>query len=771
MRRLSPLLLVVLGVAVALVGPNRSVGRDEEEEVSPKKPTKKVVVEDDTPGGAAGIPDLARAATSAKHPALRKYFASLSVGCDRITLANGKVVRVLLLPYVWEKDGKEFRKNPDGFGVKPLDEDNRPSEDAQAVLPKDVRAITPFERFAALETDKLVSSTATDAAPYYDRLAAAERALTSVLFFHDAAVEANRRRGPSWESYKAGVVDELLDVRLLLVKEAAKDKDWRRLNEAVSKYAELYKNKPKVLQELHTARLAEAAELVKSTKQPDLERARDILAEFEAAVPNSGNETAKQVRDALTEKAKQLLNDVGSTSDKDRARTLLNNAKSLNPDDPTVLEKQKELRAGYSTLVVGVPRMPRLMSPATAREDSERMAVELLFEGLFESLPDEQHGRVFRPVLATQKPLVSPLARDLTLLGNAAWGRADGGTFDAADLVATVQLMRAKRTLPSAEAADWLADPATDPDDPSRVRLKFAQTHPDPRQLLTFKVLPGKYLAGKKKKIDDQIGSDSLARSPFGTGPFKLAPGFIPADEDKPVKEIAFVPNTAYRRRPGRIGEPELSEIRFVSTAGRKSDDLIRDVSADQIHVLTDVPTADLEKYRALPRATVVTAAANRRVYMLAINHTTDALKSADVRRGISLAIDREAILNELFRAGTTYHQVLAGPFPAGSWLTPSGSAPKPLYDRDLAAGKLRDATGHVTLLYPDDDPRAELACKRIAAQVGELGKLEVEPLGVSPVDLRTRVEQQGRYELAYMPFDYPDMSFQHSGIRSLEFT
>lgn len=761
MRRLWPVLPVLLAVAVALLGPVRSAGRDEEEEVSPKKPTKKVVVEDDTPGGAAGIPELARAATSAKQPALKKYFATMSVACDRISLASGKVVRVVLLPYLWDKDGAKFRANPDGFGAAVLDDDNRPG-DPQAVLPKDVRAIDPFERFAVRETDKLVSSTASDAPPLYDRLAAAERVLTAVLFYHDAAVEASppRRRGPNWEPVKAEVVDKLLDVRTLLVREAAQNKDWRRVNEAVAKYAELYKNKPKVLEELHAARLGEAAELVKSPVQADLERARDILAAFDAVAPNSDNETAKAVRTALAERAKQKLNDVGSTADKKRAQDLLNEAKQLTPDDPAVLAKQKELRAGYSGLVVGVPRMPRLMSPATAREDSERMAVELLFEGLLDPLPDEQYGRVFRPLLAAQKPLVSPLARDLTLLGNAAWGKAGGGTFDAADLVGTIQLMRAKRTLPSAEAADWLADPTPDPDDPNRVTLKFAHAHPDPRQLLTFKVLPGKYLAGKKKGIDDQIGGDSFARTPFGTGPYTLAPGFVPADEDKPVKEIAFVPNAGYRRRPGRIGEPELSEIRFVPTAGRATDDLVRDVSAEQIHILTDVPTADLDKFRGLPRATVVTAASNRRIYMLAVNHTTDALKSADVRRGVSLAIDREAILNEIYRAGTKHHQALAGPFPAGSWLTPG--TVKPLYDRDLAAGKLRDATGHVKLLYPTDDVRAEQACKRIAAQVTAAGGLEVEPEGVSPVDLRTRVDQ-GRYELAYLPFDYPDMWHSHA--------
>ncbi len=766
MRRLTPLLPLLLAVVTVLVGLPHTTARDEEEEINPKKPLKRVIVDDDTPGGAGAIADVVRAATSAKHPQLKKFYTSTSVACDRITLEGGKVLRVVPLPYVWEKDRDKFRANPEGFGAAPLDEENKAGE-PQFIKPKDVLAVTTFERFAVLEADKMVSTTATDSAPYSDRVFAAERVLSGTLFAHESADAANRRRGSHWEPYKTALVEKLVDVRLLIAREMAKQKNWVRLEDLVNRYSDLYRGRPKVVQTLATIRLDEAVELVKSDDQPALERARDILSEFETKVPNAGNEKAQGIRTALAAKAKKLIDSVGGTSDKDRARTLLNNAKLLNPDDPTVLAKQKELRAGYSALVVGVPRMPRLMSPATAREDSEHMAVELLFESLLDPIPDDQLGRVYRPLLAIHKPTVSPLSRDLTLVGNAAWGRPDGGAFDAADLVATVQLMKAKRTLPSAEAADWLADPAPDTDDPTRVRVKFAAAHPDPRQLLAFKILPGKYLAGRKKNLDDQIGSDSLARAPFGTGPFRLTTDFAPSPDDRPVKDISFVPNSSYRRRAGRFGEPELSEIRFVPTGDRKADDLVRDIAAEQIHILPDVPTADLEKYRALPKVAVVTPPANRRVHILAVNNTVAALQATDVRRGVSLAIDREGILNEVYRAGTKHHHALAGPYPAGSWLAPT--SPKPTFDRDLAAGKLRDANGKVTLLFPNDDPRAEAVCKRIAAAVNGCGKLEVVPEGVSSLELHTRVEQQGRYELAYLPFDYPDIWHGHALAAALD--
>ncbi len=233
------------------------------------------------------------------------------------------------------------------------------------------------------------------------------------------------------------------------------------------------------------------------------------------------------------------------------------------------------------------------------------------------------------------------------------------------------------------------------------------------------------------------------------------------------MKDISFVPNGRYRRRPGRFSEPELTEIRLTPVAGRTTEDLVRDVAAEQIHVLTDVPTADLAKFRAVPKVAVTTAAVNRRVYVLSVNHSVTALQPLDVRRGISSAIDRETILNEVYRAGTKHHHALAGPYPVGSWLAPT--APKPLFDRDLASGRLRDASGKVTLLYPNDDPRAEMACKRIAFGVNGCGKLELVPEAVSPVELRTRVEHQGRYELAYLPYDYPDIWHAHALAATLD--
>ncbi len=734
----------------------------EDEEPNPKKPTKKVIVDDDVIGGGHTAPDLVRAAAQATNPVLKKYFQSLSVVCDRVGV-DGKAYRVVLLPLVWGKD-----KFPaDGFGIAPLDETNKTGESLSIQI-KDVRGLVHYEAYALLETNTLLNGTLPQGLKKTDLLNAAERALTAVLFAHESAIETNKRRGKSWEQFKTDLVNKLLDTRLDLVKQAVDAKDWPQVNELVAKFSERYRSNEKVMQVLLGSRLGEAVELSKSEKIADLERARDALADYESKFPNHNNAAAKLVKAALAEKSKKLLEEVQSQQERDpmAAKNLLRSIESLDPNNPRLRDLQKELKAGFDVLIVGVKRMPRLMSPATAREDSERLAVELMFEGLLEAMPDVQTGTTYRPVLASVKPRVGTLSRDVTLAGNVEWGKTLGGAFNSTDVIETIRMMKERRQAQSCEAADWLLPADLYPNEAGRLRINLEKGHPDPRELLTFKVLPGKYLASKNKLVDDDSGGDSFARNPFGTGPYKLAENYkSPEGADYP-KEVVFIPNTNYWRRPGKIGQPSIKEIRFVDTS--VLTDPVSELKGDRIQVYFDIPTSLLERYQAQTKATIVTPTTNRRIHYLAINHNTPALQSVDIRRGLSLAIDRESVLNDVYRGGRKdFHKALGGPFPAGTWQERSkdGSTPKPLFNLDLATVKLKssDSLQRLSLLYPNDDQQAKVACERMAAQVAACGKIELAPTPVSPLELRDRVERLGKYELAYMTYDYPDIWHAHA--------
>ena len=753
-------LLIV--AACALVG--LAPARDEEEEVAPKKPAKKIVVEEESVApGAAGstIPDLVRAAAGNDHPTIKKYYAACAVPHDRLTLKGGKSMRIALVPLLFPADRATF---PDPFGVAELDVQNQPAAETAGIAMAQILSLVTYEKMVLVQSEKLLQTSGgakpTDPPTMRERLLAVERTLTQVLFFHESAVEQKRRRGASWDPLKVALADKLALVRVELTRDAAAAKDWTGMKELVARFSVRYRANPKLLQEFAAFRLVEAVALTQSRNIPELELARDLLQDFESRFPNSGHADIAKISAGLSARAKEFLDDARTQSDAAKARNSLRTVRALDPNQKDLRDLELKLGNTGDALVIGVSRMPEFLSPATARFDSERWAVELLFEGLLEAIPDETLGVHYRPALVTAKPTVGPLARSATLLGNARWGRADSGVFDAADLAGTIRLLQEQRQNPSAAWADWLDDPELDSKNPLDIRVKLKRGHPDPRAVLAAKMLPAKWFLERKKALDDA----EFARKPFGTGPYRLAPGYQPPIAGKPPADVTFAANPDYASHAGRAAQPGISEIKFVNLANYP--DPLNEVRGDRIHILPDVPTKDLPKYEQQDRAAVVTPAVNRRIHLLAINHRQPQLRSAEVRRGLSTAIDREGILNDVFRAGQKrYHKALAGPFPTESWAAarPLGGPAPALFDRDTAAGKFRagvKAALPLTLLYPDDEPLAYDACSKIKKQIEEAGAesrvtIALEP--VSPRELIRRVEKEHRYELAYVTFNYCD--------------
>jgi len=751
-------ILCYVAIGFAVAGGAEPPG--EEEEIAPKKPVRKVVVEEEVPTGVApnALPDMVRAAGAATHPSLRTLFTNFTVPFDRITDTAGVSSRVTPLPLVYAKDSF-----PKQYGVFILDAQNRPGEVVTLALAMTKR-VEPFEMIAVADVEALFNSPKGTApeklAPLMDRYAAGERLLTQVLLFHESAVEGRKRQGKSWEPIQAAVDARLTALRLAWVKDAAKEKDWPRLRDLTTRFLARYKANPALVEELYTARLSEADELIASDKLTDLERVRDLLLDYDSRFPSKPSERTRRIRALLSARAKQFLAQAGrlSATNQAAARNLLRSVELLDPDQPGLQELRKQLKAGYSTLVVAARRPPEHLSPATARYDSERQIVELLFEGLLDQLPDEKLGVAFQPALSLDKPRVLGRSREVTLAGGAAWTNADAGVFDATDLLGTLRMLREKRQMQSAEAIDWFEDPLLDPADPSRVRLRFRSDNPDPRLLLTAKMLPARWLEGQKKAIDD----DAFSKRPFGTGPFKLAPTFRPAEPGTPPSDIILVANPAYARRVGLLAQPTLQEIRLVPMAS--FSDPVAELREDRLHLVTDISTRELDRYAAQTQASIVTPVVNRRLHLLAINHRIPALQSADVRRGLLHAIDREGILNDVFRAGKKeYHKALTGPLPTNSWLTPKADGgSNTLFARDNAAAKLSGpaAPSTLTILYPNDEPQSKLACEQMKKQLEDAGrggekKLSISLEAVPPAEFYRRVYQEHRFELAYLTHDY----------------
>ena len=536
------------------------------------------------------------------------------------------------------------------------------------------------------------------------------------------------------------------------------------MREQATRYAARYRGQPDRLQKFAAMRLREAEPLSASDRPLDLDRARELLSEFDSQFPAAAaHPVAAKVRAALADKARALLTqaDLLAKTDPAQARNLLRTVEGLDPDNPGLRKRQQELRAGFTSLAVGAWRLPERMSPATAEFDSEKQAVELMFEGLTDALPDEKLGVSYRPVLTAGKPGVAPLARDVALVGNAEWAGTGRGLFDAADFDGTVDLLGKRPWLPSAEPVRWLAPPKLNPGEPNRMTVQLSRGHPDPRQLLTLKVLPAKWFQANNRAADDA----EFAAKPFGTGPYKLLPVVRPLGTPPP--DVVFTANPAYFRRPGRQAQPFIKEIRFVDLTRLVDDrtlDPVAELKAERLQIVPDFPTRDFDRYAQLANATVATATVNRRIHLLAFNLRDPRVQSGDLRRGVQHAVNREEILTAAFRAGKEFHKPLTGPFPVGSWAEAkgtAGAAADRLFNRDLAAGlfgRLKDAVA-LDLLYPADDPPAKAACEAIARQVGEAsgGRVKVAPEGLPPRELFKRVAGEHKFAMAYLAHDYAD--------------
>jgi ABC-type transport system substrate-binding protein len=428
---------------------------------------------------------------------------------------------------------------------------------------------------------------------------------------------------------------------------------------------------------------------------------------------------------------------------------------------------QRELKAGYQTLYVGVRDYPVNMSPITARLDSEKQVVELLFEGLLAEVPDDGGGARYRPAGAVAMPAVVPNGREFHLrtFDRDATGRFG---FESHDVVSTLKFLQSRTHTWAAYPLPWLDELPT-PKDNTTVRINFRLGHPDPRSLLTFKLLPARWMEANNKQVDD----DGFAKAPAGTGPYKLLVN--PRADGNSPREMVFVDNPLYGRWRDRTNQPYIKEIRLIEIA--KVHNVVESFRQGSLHILTDVPTAELDKFMG-PAANLsgkvqaFTASNNRRIHMLAVNHRRPTMQSKSLRQGLSLAIDREAILNDVYRAGKSdIHRAMSGPFPPKSWATVKGPGGNtiPLGNRDLAVTKLRDylnersAKTEISLLFPEGDPLALAACNRIKAHVEGLfkdspgKKLTIQLEAVPVPDFWIRVENEHRYDLAYAPFDYPD--------------
>jgi len=745
------------------------------EEPDPTPPEKSNVPK--TPGGPPPdqrLVELDGAAAEAKNPAVKQLLNSYVVPFDRLT-EKDNTSRIRPFPLLWGKDAFPRDK---AFNVTPIDGTGK-SLEPRSVAVADIKKLEAFELAVVADVDAWLKKKPLGAAPGPDdltseeQLAAAERLLAAASRFHDYAKANGIRKTKSWEEVAKPLADRLLDVRVKQLQRAVAGQDWQRARQFGTKLMLAYPKDANVAKEVAVARVAEAELLMKSNAHADRVKARELLDEFEARFPGAGGEPVRVIRRELNSEASRLfeaakrLKAGGNAVD---ARNELDRAEALDPTIPGLRELKREIGSGYPVLYVGVRQFPERLSPATAQFDSEKHAVELLFEGLLEEVPDGSGGVRYRTGAALDYPTMIPGGRELLIRQTP---RSANGTdgFDAHDVVETIKMLRARPEVPVSAGLPWL-DGLPTPIGGGSLRIGFKFGHPDPRALLTFKVLPGRYLAEKGRAMDDQ----EFAAKPFGTGPYRVHS--LPGIPGTAPRELVFIDSSSYGRSKDRIGLPHMREIRFVELP--KVLDLFDEFRRGKLHIVPDLSQAELKQAldpggMALGgKGQVVTASTNRRVHMLAVNHRRTALQNLDLRKGLALAIDREEILNELFRVSQPQHRrftaAMSGPYPPNSWATVKapGGGSVPLVNRPDASVRLKRYLGipgvktEFDLAYSTGDPQGQDVCAKIKSHVESLFKdspqkltLKLQPL--EPRELHRLVFSEHRYDLAYVPYDFPD--------------
>ena len=412
---------------------------------------------------------------------------------------------------------------------------------------------------------------------------------------------------------------------------------------------------------------------------------------------------------------------------------------------------------GKGVVVVGVRHLPERMSPSRARTDTERWALDLIFEGLVRPTTLDG-GTTFVPALAIGPSRSELGGRAFTLDPAATWTDANHSPVLAGDVLSSVERLRAAGDLTLGDAFS---------DAPRRLRLTFRSLHPDPAALCTFKITP----AGR----DD----DQFAQQPIGSGPFMYAGRVTEGKREYAV----FKANPQYSQRAGRANRPQLREVRFLAGTEPLADfrrgvvDIVLEENTTALAAAAPAPEPKEEAIARLesglgPDARMVTRP-SRRIYYLAINPIKTALSGdagRNLRRAIALGINREKILDDSWRqAGQPFHHALTGPFPPGTW--PCDPAGGSLDDETLAKSELKSAKlpgGKVLLVYPAGEPQAEKACTLIANQLTQLGvPTEAKPL--SEADFRKVVFTEKTFDLAWRHFDFRDDWFDPASLFAVD--
>ncbi len=747
---------------------------EEEETPKPKKPQKPATEEEEeTPKAKPQTPtlkpsdapvNLAEESKKAEHEQIRKLFEELAQPFDRVRLKSGKVyARAVPMDIRFETNQRAQ--------IRFTELTKEGAQGQEVTLNRDsIDRVDHYEFMVLERVQKELLQGAPAGVPRSVVLRRSEQLLSEALRF---STKPDPRKGESWNQVRQDLRVLIRSSRIALVRALT---DERRYADAVEQARFLYDRKEpsepsfaadrNLLEAIEYLYVTQARALVNQSQYLQARLALEQMFKRFTNVKPAG--PIEDIQKTLQERAQDLVQTSNALAEQKQfsgALQMLVKAEEAWPALAGLRERRQRIEAEYPVLRVGVRHLPSQMSPTTAVSDVDRMASKLIFESFVQarSGPSARDGYAYK--LGPDLPRAHDGVWELLLPTDVVW--SDGKPFSAADVKRSIEFLCDERTPyydPTANVP-YLSSPGAKLDgvrveDNHRITLAFQKAHLDPFALMSFDLIPNhKFDPGASPR------NTAFGANPVGTGPF--------VHRGTEGNEKVFLANPHYRRAHAPRG-PAIKEVRFVRYESSEWEQAKQDVLSGKLQMLLDLSTTDAESLRGNTAVEVLTPTrppentqgaylTNPRVFFLAPNHRKPALRNEDLRKGIAWAIDRETILNKVFRHGENkrFHQSINGPFPLGSWAYSADLSVHNPFRLESARSHLDKAKGalgnlpSLSLKYPDEDSDAAAVCAMVQSMLDAAG-LKVQPQPVPRTQLNAELlKESPDFDLVYWHFDF----------------
>jgi len=338
----------------------------------------------------------------------------------------------------------------------------------------------------------------------------------------------------------------------------------------------------------------------------------------------------------------------------------------------------------------------------------------------------------------------------VNLRENAVWH--DGTPLTSQDVLYTISLMQSDSSLVAEDLRNFWQQVQVEALSDLSLEFSLPSSFAPFLDYLTFQILPSHLLGNLSL---DELVDHPFNLAPIGSGPYRFREFHL---TDGKINGVSLTSFEYYY-----LGRPYIDEINFklypdahAALQAYLSDevDAVARIDHADLEMALNQPGLDIHSSR-LPRLTIV--------FLNTQNLTQPLLQSADFRKALMAATNRQAIMDQVFSSQAV---PALGPITPGNWAFYDGLEPY-RYDVDLArqllagagyswseAGQLMTPEGaqaSLTLMVQDDEIHSQIAAILAEnwASIGIDVVLDVRPYALLMTDLESR-----NYQAALVDID-----------------